>query len=266
MDTYPALPVPEAFWKKDSIYADLPIDCRIILSYVVIEFARLDADQMLPIDDNRHPYIICPIAKVIEILGCKKDKAVGILKRLEEENLIRKIHQSFGMPDRIYLRPLRLGSNTTSKRLDGNRKADILDPDEAYATIISNINIELLLKKYTPDDIQSVFNIVDSVLHSTSPTVKISQNGFKANYVKQRLLSLRTEHVDFVLSRMLAEKNNAFSLFAIILARIWDALNALSLDNHLNALPMLNEPRGKTPAFEVGEAELEAIRAVLRGE
>ncbi|MCL2409934.1 MAG: DUF6017 domain-containing protein [Oscillospiraceae bacterium] len=86
---------------------------------------------------------------------------------------------------------------------------DIPEPENISQTVADNISLDELLEEYPTysDDIQAVNKIMCTVLSSThAGTVRIAKTDTPLSDVKQKLMTIRKSHVDYVLRCL--EKND----------------------------------------------------------
>ncbi|MBS5795024.1 MAG: replication initiator protein A [Clostridiales bacterium] len=139
------------FLFEDEEYKRLSIESKVVYS-IMIDRNELSTQNNL-IDDKGQVYIFMTANDIQDKINCSKQTAHNILKELEVKNLIYKVRQGLGKPNKVYVQNLDIkkSKNHTSKGLK-NRLQEVqnLDPNK------TNINkTEYNKTEYNKTDINN---------------------------------------------------------------------------------------------------------------
>lgn len=119
------------FLFEDEEYKRLSIESKVVYS-IMIDRNELSIKNNL-IDDSGQVYIFMTANDIQDKINCSKQTAHNILKELEVKNLIYKVRQGLGKPNKVYVQNLDIkkSKNHTSKSLK-NRLQEVqnLDPNK----------------------------------------------------------------------------------------------------------------------------------------
>ena len=87
----------------NKLYKKLPNDAKILYSFFTARASWSEENGW--VDNNRHVYIIYTIDQICNDIGCKRDKAMRLLKSLESAQLIGRKKRGGNRPDLIYVYP-----------------------------------------------------------------------------------------------------------------------------------------------------------------
>lgn len=87
----------------NKLYKKLPNDAKILYSFFTARANWSEENGWM--DNNRHIYIIYTIDQICNDIGCKRDKAMRLLKSLESAQLIGRKKRGGNRPDLIYVYP-----------------------------------------------------------------------------------------------------------------------------------------------------------------
>ena len=93
----------------NKLYKKLPNDAKILYSFFTARASWSEENGWM--DNNRHVYIIYTIDQICNDIGCKRDKAMRLLKSLESAQLIGRKKRGGNRPDLIYVYPTVTGES-----------------------------------------------------------------------------------------------------------------------------------------------------------
>ncbi len=233
----------------DPAYADLKI-AEVITYSMMLDRMSLSIKNGW-FDELGRAYIFCSLNDVREFADCGKNKAVEIMKALEDIGLIEKVKGAPGAGTRIYVKnfipkdsqkfenqtlEVQKFENQTSESLENkllevwksnpsnnklintknnNTKSFHIissvpeeqeqgcDEDEmGYAEQIKeNISLDALMERF-PDESEHIKGLYDLILEtvmSKSRYTVVASSEYETDYVREKLLSLNSTHIEYVL-------------------------------------------------------------------
>lgn len=82
-------------------YKELRCEAKLLYGLLLDRTALSGKNGWL--DQRNRVYVYYTIKSIMEDMGCKHEKAGKLLAELETHDLIMRIHQGLGKPDRIYV-------------------------------------------------------------------------------------------------------------------------------------------------------------------
>lgn len=96
-----------------------------------------------------------------------------------------------------------------------------------------NIEYDILCERYRPDAIDEIVDILTETLSSSRDTIRVSGTDFPADFVKNKLLKLNAEHIEFVLDCMKENTTQVRNIRQYLLAALFNAPS--TMDNYYSA-------------------------------
>ena len=93
--------IPKLLFTND-YFENLSSDAKILYGLMLDRMSLSQKNKWL--DPQNRAYIIYSQAEAMEMLRCKKNKAIGLFRELEEIGLVERKKQGQGNPDRLYLK------------------------------------------------------------------------------------------------------------------------------------------------------------------
>ena len=212
-------------------------------------------------DVEKRAYIYFSVEDTMEMLNCKKNKALDTLKALEEFCLIERKRQGQGKPAIIYVKSFmeeipenvqrlekqtseteekvsevgKINPNNTKKNDTEYSNPDLivsedtgsgLDEYHAYANIIrENIEIDILYQQY-PYDKELLDGIYDLILETVlckGGNVIIASNEYPVQLVKSKFLKLNSSHIQYVMDCLKETTSKVRNIKKYLLAALFNA-------------------------------------------
>ncbi len=96
-----------------------------------------------------------------------------------------------------------------------------------------NIEYDILCERCSPDALDEIVDILTETLSSSRDTIRVSGTDFPAAFVKNKLLKLNAEHIEFVLDCMKENKTQVRNIRQYLLATLFNAPS--TMDNYYSA-------------------------------
>ena len=150
------------------------------------------------------------------------------------------------------------------KRYDATAKNDYY---AIWQRIKKNISYDELLQdqRISQEDLNDVVDVMLENLCTNRKTIRVAKSDWPAAQVKERLYSLRTEHIRFVLVCISQNTTQVRNIRQYLLTSLYNAVTGIHSHRRFQTR-YENNQKAKVPmggTGELGEAELEAIRRVM---
>jgi hypothetical protein len=114
--------------------------------------------------------------------------------------------------------------------------SDLMDVDGWRQTVKENIDYDILLQdhRYDRDRLDEIVDLIVETLCSAKPTICVSGDDFPASLVKEKLLKLDSQHIDYVFECL--DKNTTYvrNIKKYLLATLFNAPS--TIDSYYSAL------------------------------
>lgn len=114
--------------------------------------------------------------------------------------------------------------------------SDLMDVDGLIQTVKENIDYDILLQdhRYDRDRLDETVDLIVETLCSTKPTICVSGDDFPATLVKEKLLKLDSQHIEYVFECL--DKNTTYvrNIKKYLLATLFNAPS--TIDSYYSAL------------------------------
>lgn len=123
--------VPKVLFTDKKHFGSLSNDARILYGFLLERMSLSRKNNW--IDAHNRVYIIFPIDEIAEIMGVCHEKALNILKELDEQNgigLVKKKRRGLGLPSILYVKNfiINVGEHSESEKTDNiSEPQEILD-------------------------------------------------------------------------------------------------------------------------------------------
>ena len=117
--------VPKVLFTDKEHFGSLSNDARILYGFL-LERMSLSRKKNL-IDARNRVYIIFPIDEIAEIMGVCHEKALNILKELDEQNgigLVKKKRRGLGLPSILYVKNFIINGGVESSAEKSNNHSE----------------------------------------------------------------------------------------------------------------------------------------------
>ena len=111
---------------KDEHFKGLSSDAKLLYGLMLDRMSMSMKNEWF--DDQNRAYIIYTLDNVMDDLGCGKDKAVKVLKELDDKTgigLIEKVRQGLGKPDIIYVKNFCISDDAKSEGKGNREKTEV---------------------------------------------------------------------------------------------------------------------------------------------
>lgn len=214
-------------------------------------------------DEEKHAFIFFSVEEAMEMLKCKKNKVVDLMKNLEELGMIERRRQGQGKPSVIYVKnfaeqlqdDIQRLEKPTSRSLENQPlevektnpnyininntdyiKSNLIRSDivsdrfaseyDAYSEIIkNNLELEYMYDQY-PFDKEMIDGIYDLVLETVlcqNGTIIIAKNEYPVQLVKSKFLKLNSSHLEYVIDGMKHSTSKVRNIKKYLLAALFNA-------------------------------------------
>lgn len=102
-DRFSFIPIPKTLM-TEKVFSRLQSWAKITYGFLMDRMKFSLKNQW--VDDEGLVYVVYPLDEIQEDMGISRKQAEGYLKELEQAGLLERRPQSFGLPDRIYLKKI----------------------------------------------------------------------------------------------------------------------------------------------------------------
>ena len=99
--------------------------------------------------------------------------------------------------------------------------------------VMDNIEYDILCERCSPDALDEIVDILTETLSNSKDTIRVSGTDFPAEFVKNKLLKLNAEHIEFVLDCMKENTTQVRNIRQYLLAALFNAPS--TMDNYYSA-------------------------------
>lgn len=200
-------------------------------------------------DADGQVYIHFTVESICHLLHCGHDKAVSLLRELEEAGLLRRVRRGQGRPSRLYVLPFTAEFDNSAfwdSEKPTSKKRKIRIPDfgktEANKNDTSNINFNninlsvmiedrirenidyiVLAENYDRQLLDETVRLMADVISGTRATEKIGKQELPTEQVRERLLSLKRDHIEYVLDSLKENSTEIWNYRAYLLTALYNA-------------------------------------------
>lgn len=229
--------IPKALFTEPT-YGGLSVEGKVLYGFLLERMGVSDRNKWS--DDKKRIFIYFTLDEATKILGCGHTKAGKKFEELEKFNLIERKRQGQGKPTKIYVKKFVHSSDfqKQKRRLPENRSQDFsktatnntdisntninntdlsinlsydkkerenkIDKTELikkYTDIVKeNIDYDVLLCNHNKENIDGIVDLIVETLSSSKNMINISKDDFPRETVKNRLLKLDMNHIEYVLT------------------------------------------------------------------
>ena len=250
--------IPKLLFTND-YFRELSTDAKVLYGLMLDRMSLSIKNKWF--DAGKRAYIYFSVEDTMEMLNCKKNKALDTLKALEEFCLIERKRQGQGKPAIIYVKSFmeeipenvqrlekqtseteekvsevgKINPNNTKKNDTEYSNPDLivsedtgsgLDEYHAYANIIrENIEIDILYQQY-PYDKELLDGIYDLILETVlckGGNVIIASNEYPVQLVKSKFLKLNSSHIQYVMDCLKETTSKVRNIKKYLLAALFNA-------------------------------------------
>lgn len=264
-DSYTFYRVPKVLF-TDPEFRALSTDARLLYGLLLDRMQLSVRNNWM--DEDGRVYIFFTIGSIMEALACGNKKAGQLLAELDDKKgigLITRVRQGMGKPDRIYVH--KCISEDMSKRqllkcqkdISGDVETTGQDMSERHSNKKDINKTELketdLIESYPAmdrmgyidhferslsmdalrhdfpmqgDQLTEITELLAEVCSSRKQRIRISGEDRPAGDVRQRLLSLNSEHIRYVMESMNGNTTRVHNIRQYLLAALYNAPATMS--------------------------------------
>ncbi len=219
----------------DEEYSNLKADAKLLYSMILDRMCLSASNGWFDKDGRVYQYFAQKDAALL--LGCCLNKACGLFAELENAGLIERRRQGLCKASVIYLSKyeerfmksvnrnhkiwesgIAFSGNQDSQNLGINyteynqnkrsyTESSIIEVDEIEEQIKLSMEYDVLEERVNKDLLDEIVSLMTELMCITSPIIRIGRCEHPRSLVHSRIMSLRCEHIEYVLDCM--ENNSA---------------------------------------------------------
>ena len=250
----------------DAAFTDLSSDAKVLYGLMLDRMSLSLSNEWK--DDQNRVFIYFTLTEIQELMDCGHNKAVRLLAELDSDKgvgLIERVKQGMGRPTRIYVMNFLCKEDNAHLETQGTEdftKKELINTDinktevneteknESNQSIYpsknshaiekemdrwmeyreifkKNIDYEILMLRY-PDSIPEILEILVETACSGSKYFRINSSQIPAERVRERLLSLNSMHVEYVLDAMRDNSSDVKNIRAFLLSALYNASKTIN--------------------------------------
>ena len=279
-DQYSFFKIPKILY-TDSIFKTLSSDAKVLYAILLDRMSLSMKNGWL--DEENKVFIIFTIDEIEETMNIGRNKAINIMKEIQDFGLIEKKRRGLGKPNIIYVKSFlvetkeenrtaeeetsedrslnvkfqevsktncnKTNTNKTeysntdfnhtsprspSKTSGINHQEQDPEVEETIQTLKQNIEYLSLIEERAEEKetIDLMLNLMTEVIKNKTDR-RINQSRIPFERLKEQLLTLKKEHIDYVLLVLSENKNKISNLRAYLLSLLYNAsVNILGMKKH----------------------------------
>ena len=219
----------------DEKYADISIEAKILFALLLdrLCLSEINADRFT--DENGEIYVIYTVEEIKEKMNCAQNKALRLLRQLEDKNLIYRRRTNGSRPAKIYIRrdfctvlkqnlaksqnrtlqspknelckvSKQTAINTYNNKTDNNNTETIFNFQRTEDEIREQIEYDCIAGEDSRTIIDQIVMIMSDVFNGNSPTVRIGKEDIPRGIVIARFCRLNSEHIIYIVSGIRSNK------------------------------------------------------------
>ena len=253
---------------NDSEYFNhLSVGARLLFALILDRMKLSEINSEKFTDANGNLFVYYTVEEAAEKLGCCKDKAIKVIKELENSGFIIRKKSGFSLPARISIpknivkkfdismhnSDLQSAALQTSVNPDYNSRKNritTVDKTDSINTEYNNIHKsntesssfdelnERILEQIEYDCLQGdmrmikeVALIMTQVVHSPPPAIKINGSSFSGAFVAERFLSLTAEEIQHVIYTLEESGTKIRNAKQYIISLLFNSPAAVAIEN-----------------------------------
>lgn len=186
-DMYQFYRIPKLLFTSE-YFKNLSCEAKVLYGLMLDRMSLSIKNRWL--DEEDRVYIFFSVEEIMEMLNCGRNKAVNCLKELDQETGIGLIEK----------KRLGLGKTESYPSIHHDRNdVDKMDERYAYRQIIcENIEYDILCQSYKPESVEELVELMLDAICTTKKYLQINGEAMPAQVVKNRLLKVGYEHIQYV--------------------------------------------------------------------
>ena len=257
--------IPKALFQEQQ-FQNLSTDAKILYG-ILLDRMSLSAKNGWR-DEQGRVFIIFTVENVKRALCCADNKAIKLLRELEDFGLIERKRRGLGKPSLVYVKNFSAESskpifqnrdfhdsgsfksasqdlaksrcNNTNKNNTEMSETDPFYSEEAVGMskrtqlekhFSQSLEVDLLLR-LCPDDEDTIYQIVDLLVDTCATnrkTLRIAGDDKPAEVVRSRFMKLNADHIRFVLKCLAENSSPIRNMKQYLLASLYNAPTTMQL-------------------------------------
>lgn len=217
-------------------------------------------------DSHGRTFVYFSIREACQKLSCGHDKVTKAMRELEAAGLLLRKRQGQGKPDRLYVLPFssecdisahrdteiphpetpegrkpkcgEAAPNHTENNQTENSNINLsiypADRDGWMELVKKNIDFDVLIEQNRKSLVQEIVQLMADTLLDPRPTIRIGGTDRTADEVREKLLRLNRDHIDYVLLAMQKNRSEIHNIRAYLLTALYHAPD--TMDSYYEAL------------------------------
>ena len=247
---------------RDIRFKDLSTDAKTLYGILLDRMGLSVKNGWL--DEQGRVYIIFPVQKVMDALGCADNKATKLFRELEKFELIERKRRGLGKPNLIYVKNF-ADPRFRNREKNGSGAADSAQPEAAKsrgnktewnktegsepdpfssdaedesdertrleAYFMQSLEVDLLLR-VCPDEedtIDQIVNLLVDTCSSKRRMLRVAGDDKPTEVVRSRFMKLNADHIRFVLKCLAESTAPVRNMKQYLLAALYNAPTTMQL-------------------------------------
>ena len=239
--------IPKAFFTEPAL-CEISLEAKLLYGLMLDRLALSARNGW--VDEENRVFIYYTVDSIMEDLNCGNKKAVKLLNELDSEyGLIERKRQGQGKPTRIYVknfstllqnRHFQKCQNDTSKSV----KTTSLDMSERHSnkTNINNTEFNKINPIYPPESddgydgevLNEILELLVETVCSKRQYLHVCGEDKPAEVVKSRLMTLTSDHLEYVLDCLKSNTTAIKNIKRYLLATLYNA--PVTISSYYSAL------------------------------
>ena len=237
-------------------YSQLSVEAKILYAFLLDRLTLSEKNGFW--DEDGSVFVYYTNSEVCRTFCCGSQKATRLFRELEKYRLINRRNQGRGKPDAIYVNQLEESPNSLFKNNDnqhsGVTKIKILEcgksppiNTEYIHTEDSHINQSIshsVVKEEIEEQIEydvlaqrdyggvldEIVSLITDTYCSNESFVRIGKREITIQTVRQRLLMLTAEHIEYVINSLERNTTEIKNMRAYMLTSLYNSIDTLEAD------------------------------------
>ena len=247
---------------RDIKFKDLSTDAKTLYGILLDRMGLSVKNGWL--DEQGRVYIIFPVQKVMDALGCADNKATKLFRELEKFGLIERKRRGLGKQNLIYVKNF-ADPRFRNREKNGSGAADSAQPEAAKsrgnktewnktegsepdpfssdaesepdertrleAYFMQSLEVDLLLRA-CPDEEDTIHQIVNLLVDTCSSKrrmLRVAGDDKPAEVVRSRFMKLNADYIRFVLKCLAENTAPVWNMKQYLLAALYNAPTTMQL-------------------------------------
>ena len=237
-------------------YSQLSVEAKILYAFLLDRLTLSEKNGFS--DEDGSVFVYYTNSEVCRTLCCGSQKATRLFRELEKYRLINRRNQGRGKPDAIYVNQFEESPNSLFKNND-NQHSGVMKPNilecgksppintEYIYTEDSHINqsisysvmkeeieeqieYDVLVQRNYGGVLDEIVSLITDTYCSPESYVRIGKREITIQTVRQRLLMLTAEHIEYVINSLERNTTEIKNMRAYMLTSLYNSIDTLEAD------------------------------------